>query len=170
MRIPTHLVNRIKSVESSGDLTRRANHLPQADTRQGLLRKIFVFTEIRNSANHPPSRPRERGDRTSSRTRVGVRWTQQCRRGCGEQGGQRIEPNPVSSPQAVWNERRLSPAKPLGEAGWLRTAKPCGPGCRCYSQASRRCISPTGRAASSSRGVTVTKRNSSPGSNCEVDL
>jgi hypothetical protein len=52
-----------------------------------------------------------------------------------EQGGQRIEPNPVSSPQAVSYERRLYPAKPLGEAGSLRTAKPCGPGCRCYSQA-----------------------------------
>ena len=29
------------------------------------------------------------------------------------------------------NDPRLSPAKPLGEDGWLRTAKPCGPGIRC---------------------------------------
>jgi hypothetical protein len=29
------------------------------------------------------------------------------------------------------DERRLSPAEPFGEDGWLRTAKPCGPGIRC---------------------------------------
>src|SRR5215831_19964800 len=35
----------------------------------------------------------------------------------------------------------------------LRTAKPCGPGCRCYGQAERRCIEPTGfRCIVNSRG------------------
>ena len=34
-----------------------------------------------------------------------------------EQGGQRIEPNPVSSSRRA-RRRRLCPAKPLGEAGW----------------------------------------------------
>jgi hypothetical protein len=30
--------------------------------------------------------------------------------------------------------RRLSPAKPSGEDGWLRTAKACGSGTRCWCQ------------------------------------
>ena len=57
-----------------------------------------------------------------------------------------------------------NPAKPLGEAGPLRTAKPCGPGRRCYGQALRRWIGALpGLEPSSIRKVTVTKGNSSPG-------
>ena len=41
------------------------------------------------------------------------------------------------------DERRLSPAKPLGaKRGELRTAKPCGPGRHCYGQVLRRCGAP----------------------------
>ena len=62
------------------------------------------------------------------------------------------------------DERRLCPAKPLGEAGSLRTAKSCGPGRRCYGQALRRWIeTQPGLCPSSIRKATVTKRNSSPG-------
>ncbi len=47
--------------------------------------------------------------------------------------GQWIEPSRVSPPQAVSYERRRA-----------RTAKPCGPGCRCYSQACAKMHAPTG--------------------------
>ncbi|MHC2635471.1 hypothetical protein ACVME5_008156 [Bradyrhizobium liaoningense] len=61
-------------------LTRRAKHPPPlAKSRQPLFAKIFHFTEIRFCGILPPSRSRERGDRTSSRTWAGVRWTRQRR-------------------------------------------------------------------------------------------
>ncbi len=145
------------------NLTRRAKHRPHAESRQASAVKIFHFTEIRNCGILLPSRPKERGDRTSSRTRVGVRWTRQRRRGCDGQGGQRIEPNPVSSMQAVLYGRRLCPAKPLGRAGWLRTAKPCGPGCRCYSQAFAKTHRPNRARCIIYSRSDGDKRNSSPG-------
>jgi hypothetical protein len=40
------------------------------------------------------------------------------------------EMNLVSGMRRV-NDPRFSPAKPLGEDGWSRTAKPCGSGIRC---------------------------------------
>jgi hypothetical protein len=60
----------------------------------------------------------------------GMRWTRQRRARTRSQGGLR----PVSDQRAP-DERRLSPAKPFGEDGWLRTAKPCGSGTRCWCQA-----------------------------------
>src|SRR6266702_3595453 len=42
------------------------------------------------------------------------------------------------------DERRLSPAKPFGEDGWLRTAKACGSGTRCWCQVGGGFVSPTG--------------------------
>ena len=44
-----------------------------------------------------------------------------------------------------------------------RTAKPCRPGCRCYSQAFAKMHRPTGRGASPFAEVTETRRNSAPG-------
>jgi hypothetical protein len=45
--------------------------------------------------------------------------------------------NALRSP---FGRSRTCPAKPLGKAGSLRTAKSCGPGRRCYGQALRRWI------------------------------
>ncbi len=46
----------------------------------------------------------------------------------------------------------------------LRTAKPCGPGRRCYGQAfAEMCASPTGWTASSIRRAREASRNSAPG-------
>ncbi|MEY9755184.1 hypothetical protein ABIE73_002579 [Bradyrhizobium yuanmingense] len=127
--------------------------------RQSLPANIFHFTEIRNCSIHRSSRPRERGDRTSSRTRARVRWTR-LRRARGAGPG-RDEPREVS-------QRAERTAPTSGEASWrsrkLRTAKPCGPDRRCYGQALRRCISAQpGLEASSIREVTEARRNSAPG-------
>ncbi|MEY9124337.1 hypothetical protein ABIA03_003739 [Bradyrhizobium yuanmingense] len=127
--------------------------------RQSLPANIFHFTEIRNCGIHRSSRPRERGDRTSSRTRARVRWTR-LRRARGAGPG-RDEPREVS-------QRAERTAPTSGEASWrsrkLRTAKPCGPDRRCYGQALRRCIwARPGPEASSIREVTEARRNSAPG-------
>ena len=77
-------------------------------------------------------------------------------------GPGRDEPREVLA--GVRTNGASNPAKPLGEAGSLRTAKPCGPGRRCYGQALRRWIGALpGLGPSSIRKVTVTKGNSSPG-------
>ena len=74
----------------------------------------------------------ERGERTSSRARVGWRWTRTASaRMLRGRAGQWIEPSLVSPAQAVSYERCR-----------LRTAKSRGPGCRCYSQALWRCGAP----------------------------
>lgn len=65
----------------------------------------------------PPSRPEERGDRTSSRTWVGAAVDAAAPARMWEQGGQRIEPNPVSSSQAVSYERRLCLVKLWAKSG-----------------------------------------------------
>ena len=64
----------------------------------------------------------------------------------------------------VRDGRRLCPAKPLGGAGSLRTAKTRGPDRRCYGQALRRWIGALpGFEASPIREVTEARRNSAPG-------
>ena len=93
--------------------------------RQARVVKIFVLTEIRlrRSLRLVPARSEGRSRVVTSAGRDAVDA------GCVgadvmKQGEQRIEPTLVSASQAVSYERRD-----------LRTAKPCGPGCRCYSQA-----------------------------------
>ena len=75
-----------------------------------------------------------------------------------------VRTNGANALRSPFGRSRTCPAKPLGEAGSLRTAKSCGPGRRCYGQALRRWIgAQPGLNASSIRKATVTKRNSSPG-------
>ena len=70
----------------------------------------------------------------------------------------------VNALRSPFRRSRTCPAKPLGKAGSLRTAKSCGPGRRCYGQALRRWFgAQPGLGPSSIRKATVTKRNSSPG-------
>jgi hypothetical protein len=100
-----------------------------------------------------PSQPKERGGRTSFTNAGGgaVDARGVGTRGEG-QGGRRIEPNPVS-PKAACDERRC-----------VRTAKPCGPGRRCYGQAERRCSEPNrARCIVNSRGEGGQKEDRLPG-------
>jgi hypothetical protein len=79
-----------------------------------------------------PIPAQQRGGRTSSRTRAGVRWTRAAlKAGLCVQG----EMNLVSMVRAAIDGRRSSLADPLATQGSSRTAKPCGPGRRCYGQA-----------------------------------
>jgi hypothetical protein len=64
-------------------------------------------------------------------TRAGMRWTRQRRRERQSQGSF----CETVSKCIAQDERRQRPAKPLGEPGLSRTAKPCGPGTRCWCQA-----------------------------------
>ena len=60
------------------------------------------------------------------------------------------------------DERRLSPAKPFGEDGWLRTAKPCGSGTRCWCQVGGGALARPGLTKPQSAD-DGDKTNSSPG-------
>jgi hypothetical protein len=81
-----------------------------------------------------------------------MRWTQRRRARTRSQGG-----FPVSDHRAP-DERRQSPAKPVGEDGWLRTAKPCGPGTRCWCQVGGGFSSSTGSRKTFNPLMTVTRR------------
>jgi hypothetical protein len=81
-----------------------------------------------------------------------MRWTQRRRARTRSQGGL-----PVSDHRAP-DERRQSPVEPLGEDGWLRTAKPCGPGARCWCQVGGGFANPTGFDKTVNPPMTVTRR------------
>jgi hypothetical protein len=81
-----------------------------------------------------------------------MRWTRQRRARLGSQGGSSV------SDQGAQDERRQSPAKPLGEDGRLRTAKPCGPGTRCWCQVGGGFEGPTGFSRTANSPTTVTRR------------
>jgi hypothetical protein len=142
------------------NLTRRAKHPPCAKTRQASPAKIFHFTEIRNCVIHPPSRSDGEG---RSYVATNADWGAVDAAAPGTRRRDQGEMNLVRS-LCVRNGRRRCPAKPLGEAGSLRTAKPCGPGRHRYGQALRRWIeAQPGREASPIRKVTEARRNSAPG-------
>ena len=113
--------------------------------------KIILFYRIRNCRMDDSSHPAKGAVRESSRNagRDAVDAG-----GVGARGNRRAGRTVSDGHRA----RRTAPA---------RTAKACGPGCRCCSQALRRRIGPTGRDDRHPiREATVTKRNSSPRSNC----
>ena len=139
---------------------RRAKHPPLAQTRQSSSVKIFHFTEIRNYSILSVIPPRrgaivrrhERGPGCGGRGSAGH----------ANAGPGRDEPR--EGLDCVRDGRRLCPAKPLGGAGSLRTAKTRGPDRRCYGQALRRWIGALpGFEASPIREVTEARRNSAPG-------
>jgi hypothetical protein len=89
---------------------------------QSLPKKQFPSRPPQISTRNPPSHPSRGADRESSRTRGGMRWTQQRRREACSQGGFAV------SEQQRADERRfrfakastdlhLSAAKPLDEDG-----------------------------------------------------
>jgi hypothetical protein len=81
-----------------------------------------------------------------------MRWTQRRRARTRSQGG-----FPVSDHRAP-DERRQSPVEPLGKDGRLRTAKPCGPGTRCWCQVGGGFLDPTGFGKTFNPPTTVTRR------------
>jgi hypothetical protein len=135
---------------------------------QSLSQKYSCFRQTLITSISPPSRPGTRGVSRSSRTRDGMRWTWQRRARNGIAGrsltarerstGART--NGASTPSSKLGGRHMA-----GRSVWrrlLRTAKPCGPGTRCWCQAGGGFSSPTGirRAIFASDGD---KTNSSPG-------
>jgi hypothetical protein len=110
------------------------------------LRKIFRLTCRANQFyQFAPSFPDKRGVSRSSRTREGMRWTLKRRRETVSQGESLVSDQPA--------RRRTAPK---------RTAKPCGPGIRCWCQAAGGEIDPTG-SHSHQAGSDGGKTNSSPG-------
>ena len=119
---------------------------------------LYRNSELRHSLRHP-------GPRRGAIVRRHERGP-----GCGGRGSAghanagpgRDEPR--EGLDCVRDGRRLCPAKPLGGAGSLRTAKTCGPDRRCYGQALRRWIgAQPGLGTSPIREVTEARRNSAPG-------
>jgi hypothetical protein len=121
-------------------IARRAKHLRGC---QPAFAKIFHFTEIRKWRMCCPSRLILEGRSYVVRfaSRVAVDAAASCARGAGRAG---------------------SPCEPVAtcrRAALMRTAKPCGPGRRCYGQAfAEVCASPTGRTAPSIRGAREARR------------
>src|SRR5260370_23123279 len=76
-----------------------------------------------------PSFPGKRGGRASSRTGDKDEWDAAASARNGVVGR-------VSRERSIGaqDERRQSPVEPFGEGGWLRTAKACGSGTRCWCQ------------------------------------
>jgi len=106
---------------------RRAN---QRSGCQAIIRKYSSFSPPQITLHLAPSRP-GRGA-LAIVTNVGA--------GCGGRGS--VGRVVVFAGRALLRERtqraddrRQCPAKPKCNDGWLRTAKPCGPGTRCWCQA-----------------------------------
>jgi hypothetical protein len=82
--------------------------------------------------------------------------------GCGGRGRRRRETElqgGVSCERSpARRRRRQSPVEPFGEDGWLRTAKPCGPGTRCWCQVGGGFSNPTGFGKIFNPPMTVTRR------------
>jgi hypothetical protein len=100
-----------------------------------------------------PSFPGKRGVSRSSRTREGMRWTRQRRRVCVRRAS-----SLVSGQQRAGRTAPKPGEASLGEDGLLRTAKPCGPGTRCWCQVAGGEIDPTGFDFAINPAVTVTRR------------
>jgi hypothetical protein len=106
---------------------------------QSLFQKYSAsrFTQIKSISLAVS--PHERGVSRSSRTRGGMRWTRQRRAHRQSQGGfnearersSGAQTNDVASVFTKASAGVHRPTKPLGEDG-SRTAKPCGPGTRCW--------------------------------------
>ncbi|MGY4508638.1 hypothetical protein ACVIN2_002092 [Bradyrhizobium sp. USDA 3650] len=135
---------------------------------QSVAAKIFRFTEIRFWRMCRPSRLILEGRSCGRHVREpGLRWTRQ-RSGARSRAGRIAlrEPKASFRRAALLGLSRLQVSGSVDRAGktaakWraVRTAKPCGPGRRCYGQAvAEVCASPTGRTASLIRGAREARR------------
>ncbi|MFK4509770.1 hypothetical protein IQ17_03621 [Bradyrhizobium daqingense] len=141
--------------------------------RQPLPAKIFHFTEIRNCGIDRDSPARRRGAvRESFETRAGLRWTRQRRARKARAGRIALrEPEASCGRTALTGSSRWSfdgnVHKAVGAGGVkriARTAKPCGPGRRCYGQAlANAAVASTGAMPAAFVGVREARTNSAPG-------
>jgi len=114
---------------------RRAN---QSKPVQPPQQKYFSFSETKSGVWFALSHPIRGADRESSRN---AGWDA-VDAGCvGAQGDRRAGLSTRERSSGAQDERRM-----------LRTAKPCGPGTRCWCQACGGDIDPTGFGAPSIRG------------------
>jgi hypothetical protein len=127
-----------------------------------LSQKIFRFRRRANQRYQlAPSHPDKRGVSRSSRTRGGMRWTRQRRARLRSQGGFRERSCSARTNGASTPPPKLRPAARGRLRDWwrlLRTAKPCGPGTRCWCQAGGGCSNPTGFRSAVNLSATVTRR------------
>jgi hypothetical protein len=113
--------------------------------------KIYRFAAPPNQLYNSAVPFRTRGVGHRHERWNGMRWTRQRR------ARRMIAGRFAVSDHRAPDERRLSPAKPSGEDGWLRTAKPCGSGTRCWCQVGGGDVGPTGRDKTFNPPMTVTR-------------
>ena len=146
MRSPDELSDIRERFEQSPGCYNLLRYLTGKTRRQSVNRSSSKYSTLPKFCfgvciAHPGSSLR--GDRTSSVSRAGLRWTRQRRA--------RKVKGRAGSP--------CEPATACRRAALMRTAKPCGPGRRCYGQAfAEVCASPTGRTAPSIRGAREARR------------
>ena len=117
---------------------------------QPFVAKIFHFTEIRICRMCRPSQPTKGAVVRRHERGLGLRWTRAALKAGSLRAG-RDEPRE----HATNRDRRTA---------LLRTAKPCGPGRRCYGQAFAKAVTCVNRrSAVHFAEVTEARRNSSPG-------
>ncbi|MET4290805.1 hypothetical protein ABIB06_001572 [Bradyrhizobium sp. LB8.2] len=152
---------------------RRLIARPVLRVRQSSPRKRFRFTEIRFWRMCRPSRLTLEGRPCVVMVvEPGLRWTRQRRaRKCGQGGLLSV------SPRLRVDERRCqvrlasismatctTPSDPVAKWRAVRTAKPCGPGRRCYGQAfAEAAFASTGAVSATFAGAREANRNSAPG-------
>jgi hypothetical protein len=129
-----------------------------------LAKNISLSPSGKSVLTARPVLSRQGADRASSRTRDGMRWTRQRRRARWSQGGslirERFTARGTNGAVLAFGETRRTCTKPgeaFGEDG-LRTAKPCGPGTRCWCQVREGEVAQPGRPFAVNSLTTVTRR------------
>jgi hypothetical protein len=143
------VLQNLVAVSASRNDEKSARRANQQNPVQPSRKKYSLFSLRANHRRIPRVPSQERGGSRSSRTRGGMRWTRQ-RHARG------------SNRRAVFRERKTARRtngafrlrQGLGgphtvrrdtwRRRWLRTAKPCGPGTRCWCQAGGGDVGPTG--------------------------
>ena len=128
-----------------------------------LPRKIFRFPRRANQRYKlAPSRSEQRGVGHRHERWDGMRWTRQRRaRDCDRRAVLRERSCSARTNGASTPPPGLRPAARGRRRYWWRlprTAKPCGPGTRCWCQAGGGCSDPTGFRSAVNLSATVTRR------------
>ena len=125
-------------------------------------KKIPVFDHPKSNLQTAPSRPERGAYRDRHVRRAGMRWTRQRRaRDCDRRAVLRERSCSARTNGASTPPPRLRFAARGRFRDWwrlLRTAKPCGPGTRCWCQAGGGSSNPTGFRSAVNSLATVTRR------------
>jgi hypothetical protein len=128
-RRPVH-----RALDDESDHTNFLNHCPTGKSVRLLSspssENIPLLASPKSPLYPPPSHPLDEG-RIAIVTDVGM--------GCGGRGGVAracgCRVGFLARERSAARRRATPcPTEPFGEDGWLRTAKPCGPGTRCWCQ------------------------------------